>query len=135
MGARTGGREAALQILFAREVAGDDLGRVMTHFFRHFECPEDARAYAEECARGVCDELEALDALLRRASLNWRLERMTRVDRNILRIGAWELRHGDVPRAVVVDEAVELAKRFGSQDSAAFVNGVLDKVADLAGAR
>jgi N utilization substance protein B len=78
--------------------------------------------------------LADLDAQLSRASKNWRLERMTRVDRNVLRLGAWELAHQpDVPRAVVLDEAVELAKRFGSEDSGPFVNGVLDRVADELG--
>ncbi|HEY3236115.1 MAG TPA: transcription antitermination factor NusB, partial [Polyangiaceae bacterium] len=65
---------------------------------------------------------------------NWRLERMTRVDRNVLRIGAWELlSRSDVPRAVILDEAVELAKRYGTEESGAFVNGVLDRIADDCG--
>ncbi len=72
-----------------------------------------------------------LDERVTKASTNWRIERMARVDRNVLRLGAWELAHReDVPRAVVLDEAVELAKRFGSEESGPFVNGVLDRVAD-----
>ena len=68
------------------------------------------------------------------ASQNWRVERMARVDRNVLRLGTWELRHRtDVPRAVVLDEAVELAKAFGTDESSAFVNGVLNKIADALG--
>jgi N utilization substance protein B len=75
-----------------------------------------------------------VDAELVKASANWRLERMTRVDRNILRLGAWELLHRpDVPRAVVLDEAVELAKSYGTDDSSAFVNGVLNRVAENLG--
>ena len=81
--------------------------------------------------RGVAEDTEKLDGTIRAASTNWRIERMARVDRNVLRLGAWELlRAADVPRAVVLDEAVELAKRFGSEDSGAFVNGVLDRIAD-----
>ena len=67
---------------------------------------------------------------IRKASTNWRIERMARVDRNVLRLGTWELAQiDDVPRAVILDEAVELAKRFGSEDSGSFVNGVLDRIA------
>ena len=86
---------------------------------------------ADEIVRGVRSELERVDERIRAASKNWRLERMTRVDRNLLRIGTWELiARPDVPRAVVIDEAVELAKRYGTEDSGAFVNGVLDRVAN-----
>ena len=84
--------------------------------------------------RGIARDLEATDALIRGASKNWRLERMTRVDRNVLRLGAWELAHQrDVPRAVILDEAVEIAKLFGNEESGAFVNGVLDRIADDCG--
>jgi N utilization substance protein B len=84
--------------------------------------------------RGVRAALVDLDARITRASTNWRIERMTRVDRNLLRLGAWELvQKADVPRAVVLDEAVELAKRFGTEESGAFVNGVLDRIADDCG--
>ena len=77
---------------------------------------------------------EEIDAHITKASTNWRIERMTRVDRNVLRLGAWELAHRkDVPRAVILDEAVELAKSYGNDDSGAFVNGVLDAVADAVG--
>jgi N utilization substance protein B len=72
-----------------------------------------------------------LDERIRAASQNWRLERMARIDRNALRLGAFELlTRSDVPRAVILDEAVELAKRFGSDESSKFVNGVLDRIAD-----
>ena len=81
--------------------------------------------------RGAVDKLVTRSMpLVQRSSRNWRLERMARVDRNVLRLGTWELLYGEkVPRAVILDEAVELAKRFGSEDSGAFVNGVLDRVA------
>jgi len=69
-----------------------------------------------------------------RASANWRIERMARVDRNVLRLGAWELLHRrDVPRAVVLDEAIEIAKAFGTDESSAFVNGVLNRIAETVG--
>jgi N utilization substance protein B len=134
MGARTTAREAALQMLFALEASGVDAERVIADFW--LETPGDAedRAYADELVRGVARTLEATDALVRAASTNWRLERMTRVDRAVLRLGAFELAHrAEVPRAVILDEAVEIAKRYGTEESGAFVNGVLDRVADDCG--
>jgi N utilization substance protein B len=134
MGARTTAREAALQMLFAIEASGGDPERAIDDFWRELPGDAEGRAYADEVVRGVRSQLAELDTQLARASKNWRLERMTRVDRNVLRLGAWELAQKlDVPRAVVLDEAVELAKRFGSEESAPFVNGVLDRVADELG--
>lgn len=75
-----------------------------------------------------------IDELIVQSAKNWRLERMTRIDRNLLRLGVYELAHRkDVPRAVVIDEAVELAKAFGNENSAPFVNGILDAIADKLG--
>jgi N utilization substance protein B len=131
MGARTAAREAALQMLFAIESAELDLEQGISDFWRELPADAEGRAYADEAVRGVRTTLAEIDERVTRASKNWRLERMTRVDRNVLRLGAWELAHrADVPRAVVLDEAVELAKRFGSEESGPFVNGVLDRVAD-----
>ena len=115
----------------ARSIGIEEL---LSHLFREvvseaqLDVDTEARGYAEEIARGVASDFPTVDKAIKHASQNWRIERMSRVDRNVLRIGAWELMH-DVPRAVVIDEAVELAKRYGSEDSGAFVNGVLDKVA------
>ena len=86
-------------------------------------------AFALELIDGVSTRQADVDARISAAAENWRIGRMLPVDRNVLRIGAYELIHTDSPREVVLDEAIELARRFGSKDSAAFVNGVLDKVA------
>jgi N utilization substance protein B len=130
MGARTSGREAALQMLFALETSGDPIDRVLVAYWRETPGDPEGRDYADTVARGVAGELAQVDEAVRKASTNWRLERMARVDRNVLRLGAWELLHSQaVPRAVILDEAVELAKRFGSEESSAFVNGVLDRIA------
>ncbi len=134
MGARSFGREAALQMLFAMEAGGGSPERVIAAFWRETPGDPEGREYADRALRGVADDLEKVDEAIRKASTNWRLERMARVDRNVLRLGAWELiRSSDVPRAVILDEAVELAKRFGSEESGAFVNGVLDRVASEVG--
>ena len=134
MGARSSGRESALQMLFAMEAGGGSAERVIAAYWRETPGDPEGREYADQVMRGVAGELTAVDEAIRKASTNWRLERMARVDRNVLRLGAWELmRSADVPRAVILDESVELAKRFGSEDSGAFVNGVLDRVATDAG--
>jgi transcription antitermination protein NusB len=131
MGARTGARESALQMLYAIEVTRARPDEVMDDFWREHPGDPEGRPYADELMRGVTADAEALDALIRAASTNWRLERMARVDRNVLRLGAWELvNRREIPRAVILDECVELAKRYGSEDSGSFVNGVLDRIAD-----
>jgi N utilization substance protein B len=139
-GARTVARECALMMLFGIEAAGTDPKNASRDFFVELAgdagltTDEEARTYAREIAEGVRDGLERLDGIIKQASENWRLERMSRVDRNVLRIGVWELETG-VPRPVTIDEAVELAKRFGTADSGAFVNGILDRVAENLGIR
>jgi N utilization substance protein B len=134
MGARTTGREAALQMLFGLEASQGELEAAITSFFREFGGDAEARPYAEASVRGVFGGRAAIDEVIRVASEHWRLERMTRVDRNVLRLGTWELQTQiDVPRAVILDEAVELAKRYGSEESGAFVNGVLNQIAENLG--
>jgi transcription antitermination protein NusB len=139
MGARGTGRESALQMLFALEAGSLGVEQVISAYWRHADpdmwgggAPDaESRGYADSIVRGVAETQDACDEAIRRASTNWRLERMARVDRNVLRLGTWELmQKGAVPRAVILDEAVELAKRFGTEDSGAFVNGVLDRIAD-----
>lgn len=136
MGARTTAREAALQMLFAIEASDANVDEAIRDFWRELPGEAEGRPYADEAVRGVRELVPDLDARIAHASKNWRLERMTRVDRNVLRLGAWELlKHSDVPRAVAIDEAVELAKRYGTEESGAFVNGVLDRIADDCGRR
>jgi N utilization substance protein B len=118
-------------MLFQIEASGVDADAAIALFWRNFEADPEGRAYADEAVRGIGAHLADLDAKIRAASSNWRIERMTRVDRNLLRLGTWELAYRpDVPRAVVLDEAVELAKEYGTDDSSAFVNGVLNEVAE-----
>ena len=123
-------------MLFQMEASGASAEEAILLYWRSFEevADADGRAYADEAVRGVGANRDALDARIMGASTHWRLERMGRVDRNVLRLGTWELEHHlSVPRAVILDEAVELAKAFGTDESSAFVNGVLNKVADTLG--
>jgi transcription antitermination protein NusB len=90
----------------------------------------DGREFADVLVRGVTSELQRIDEVIRGVSRNWRIERMGRVDRNVIRLATFELeRMADIPRRVTLNEAVELAKRYGSEQSASFVNGVLDRIA------
>jgi N utilization substance protein B len=134
VGARTKGREAALQMLFAAEASGEGSARVQRDFWAELPGDPEGRSFADELMSEVLERQADLDRLIAAASEHWRIERMTRVDRNVLRIAAFELAHRpDTPRAVILDEAVDLAKRYGSEDSGAFVNGVLTRVADECG--
>jgi N utilization substance protein B len=118
-------------MLFAIDATGSDVDDAIRDFWRELPGDAEGREYADQLVRGVRADAEKLDERIRSASQNWRLERMARIDRNALRLGAYELlTRSDVPRAVILDEAVELAKRFGSEESSKFVNGVLDRIAD-----
>lgn len=131
MGTRRSGREAALQMLFQMEAQETSAEATIALYWRHFDGDPEGREYADAIVLGVGGTVAELDRSLTVASAHWRLERMARVDRNILRLGAWELKfRPDVPRAVVCDEAVELAKAYGTDESSAFVNGVLNRIAD-----
>lgn len=131
MGARRSGREAALQMLFQLEASSVSPDQAIELFWRTFEADPEGRSYADALLRGVAENLRVIDERVSGASKNWRLERMSRVDRNLLRLGTYELMfRTDVPRAVILDEAVELAKAFGTEESPSFVNGVLDRIAD-----
>jgi N utilization substance protein B len=134
MGARTAGREAALKMLFGLEATEAEVDGAIALYWREFGGDPEARPYADEAVRGVLEKRAELDETIRLASEHWRIERMTRVDRNVLRLGSWELLYkSEVPRSVILDEAVELAKRYGSEESSAFVNGVLNQIAENLG--
>jgi transcription antitermination protein NusB len=127
MGLRRRGRELALQMLYQHELAGTDVEGIIVSFEELQQAAPATREFAVSLARGVIAQLHDLDTRLVDQADNWRLERMAAVDRNILRLAMYELMYaGDTPPAVVIDEAVEIAKRFGSERSSQFVNGVLD---------
>jgi len=118
-------------MLFQLEASAVSAERAIDLFWRMFEDADpEGRSYAEQIVCGVESSLSEIDKKIEEASQNWRLMRMSRVDRNLLRLGTWELMFKpDVPRAVILDESVELAKSFGSEESSGFVNGVLDRIA------
>jgi N utilization substance protein B len=134
MGARSAAREAALQMLYAAEFGSESPDRLIADFWREFPGDAEGRSYADPAVRGVLAERPRIDEHLIKASTNWRIERMNPIARNVLRLGTWELMtHPEIPRAVIIDESVEVAKRYAGTESAAFVNGVLDRIADGCG--
>ncbi|MFI5166372.1 MAG: transcription antitermination factor NusB [Thermoanaerobaculales bacterium] len=129
MGVRRRGRELALQMLYQHELAGTDLERIFSEFEELRLAPVSTREFAINLVRGVAAQRDELDARLAQQTDHWRLERMAAVDRNILRLALYELLFArETPSLVVIDEAVEIAKRFGSERSSQFVNGILDGV-------
>ena len=126
---RTRGREVALQLLYQREQNPKIDRAAVEQFVRTRLHEEPLRVFCLFLFDGVVANLTDIDAKISAAAENWRLPRMPTVDRNILRIGAFELLHmKETPAAVAFDEAIELARRYGTADSSAFVNGVLDRL-------
>ena len=125
------GRVAALQLLYQREVGGvvgAELDAALDRYWEEHPAPVPRREFAVSLLRGTIADLERVDPLIQAAADNWRLSRMAVVDCMVLRVGVYELLVGDAPPAVVIDEAIELAKAFSGEQSASFVNGVLDGV-------
>ena len=131
MRSRTKAREIALQYLYQVDVTKDHTERTLQDFIDHFaeEKDVDAVPYARDLVVGVYGHLNEIDGLIEQASNNWTVSRMSSTDRNILRIATYELKFGTgVPYKVVINEGIELAKRFGSPRFPAFANGVLDRI-------
>jgi N utilization substance protein B len=127
-------REWALQFLYQSEFCAGRRPEDLEGFWGHFEAKGAPPAYLQALAEGVAAHLDELDALIARYSEHWRLERMTLVDRNILRIAIYELLYQTkIPPKVAINEAVEMAKRYGSEASGAFVNGLLDRIREAVG--
>ena len=127
---RTKARERALQALYQIDVAAEGIDEALARFWRSFEPVErEVLALAEALVRGVAEHRRAIDDAIEGASSNWRLDRMAKVDRNVLRLAAYELLRTDVPVKVAINEAIELGKKYGSESTGAFVNGVLDRIA------
>jgi N utilization substance protein B len=129
MGRRTKARECAFQMLYQWEQTKDPMSRVSALFWRVRSSTDATKEMAERLARGAQEHVAAIDAHISRTTKNWKFERIAAVDRNILRLGTYELMiELQTPGTVIIDEAVEIAKRFGEGDSPGFVNGVLDAI-------
>jgi N utilization substance protein B len=127
---RRKGRELALQALYQIEITGDASAAAVDLFLNHFEGNPKAKAFARRLVSGAVSQRAEIDRLVDRATENWQLSRLAKVDLVIMRMATYELVFcSDIPLSVSLDEAIEVAKRFGSEDSATFINGVLDQIA------
>jgi N utilization substance protein B len=131
MGLRHQGRELALKALYQIDIRGGATRDDLVLFYESFPADDRARCFAIRLVEGVRAESEMLDRELAAALEHWSVKRLSRVDHNILRLALYELlRFDEIPARVTIDEAIELAKRYGDKDSGRFVNGVLDQVAE-----
>lgn len=129
MGRRTKARECAFQMLYQWEQTRDPIERVANLFWKVRSSTDATKELALHLVRGAHQHVAEIDAQIARTTKNWKFERIAAVDRNVLRLGTYELMMElETPGNVVIDEAVEIAKRFGEADSPAFVNGVLDAI-------
>ena len=129
MGARRKARELALQMLFQHDMAGNAPDMVISTFEDLQKSKPNTREFAERIFRGTVDHLTEIDDMIQAQAENWRLSRMAVVDRNIIRMSVYEFLHeSDTPKLVIIDEAVEIAKKFGTQKSSQFINGILDGI-------
>jgi transcription antitermination protein NusB len=133
-GTRRKGRELALQALYQIEMTDDASAGAVDSFLQHFEGNPGAKEFARRLVSGVVSQRAEIDGLIERCTENWKLTRLAKVELVILRMATYELVFcSDIPTSVSLDEAIEIGKRFGSADSATFLNGVLDQVAHSSG--
>jgi N utilization substance protein B len=119
----------AVKVLYQADLSGVSITEAFQLFCEHFGGSEEYKLFAKELLDGIDAHLDEINSLIRQFSEHWRLDRMSRVDRNIIRLAIYELlRRPDIPAKVSINEAVELGKRFGTEDSSAFINGILDRI-------
>ena len=129
MGKRRSSRELALKFLYQFELNGGDLGEQIKLFLERNSSQEDVANFMKELVVSLIDKMEEIDEIIQKFSDHWILDRMTVIDRNILRMGACELLFNfSTPPKVVINEAIDIAKKYGNEDSPEFINGILDKV-------
>ncbi len=130
MGERRKAREYALKILFQLDFDRDNLQDKINLFWQEHKCSPVAKEFAQKLVNGTLMNLEQLDEKIGRQALNWRIKRMAVIDRNILRFAAYEILYcDDIPAKVSINEALEIAKKYSTIESVAFINGILDKFA------
>jgi len=129
MGNRRRARELALQALFYADMNQDAIEDVLEYFNDHFTPSKKAQPYFMKLTRGVQETRDDIDALIEKYSEHWKISRISCVDRNVMRIGVYELLYcQDVPPKVAINEAIDVGKKFGAEESGAFINGILDSI-------
>jgi len=129
LGKRRKSREIIIQVLYQMDMSDGDAEENFNLFWQHFNPSDELKEFSQEIVQGVCKHREEIDALIEKHSKHWRLKRMPIVDKNILRSAIFELMFcPDTPVKVIINEAIELWKKFSSEKSSPFINGILDKV-------
>jgi len=129
MGKRRKARECALQILFQLEFGSESLEEVLRDFWQHQKVASEVKDYGEYLVRGINQHKQEIDDIIQQASKNWRLERMAVVDRNVLRIAVYEMMiEKNLASPIIINEAIEIARKFSGQEAAIFINGLLDSI-------
>jgi N utilization substance protein B len=129
MGARRKARELALQMLFQHDMSGNTPEMILSTFEELQKSKPNTREFATKIFTGTVDHLASIDDMIQAQAENWRLSRMAAVDRNIIRMSVYEFLHeSDTPKLVIIDEAIEIAKKYGTQKSSQFINGILDGI-------
>jgi N utilization substance protein B len=129
MGARRKARELALQMLYQLDLSGNAPDTIIASFDDLQKSKPNTREFASKIFRGTVEHLAKIDEMIAAQADNWRLSRMAVVDRNIIRMSVYEFLHEhDTPKLVIIDEAIEIAKKFGTQKSSQFINGILDGI-------
>ena len=129
MGARRKARELALQMLFQHDMSANQPDAIIATFEELQKSKPNTREFATRVFKGTLEHVEQIDEMIQKQAENWRLSRMAAVDRNIIRMAIYEFMHeDDTPKLVVIDEAIEIAKKFGTDKSSQFINGILDGV-------
>jgi N utilization substance protein B len=129
MGPRRKAREYALQMLFQWDITHDSIDQIVSSFFENQEETEAVADFARQLVIRTVEHVEKIDSLIERHAEHWRLDRMATVDRNLLRLATQEfLFDSETPKTVVINEAIEIARRFSSQESPQFINGILDSI-------
>jgi len=131
IGKRRQARENVLKILYQVEILGDDLDSVLDRYWDASPTFDDTiKKFANELVKGIAEKKDELDEVIKNKLKNWNFERVAIIDRNILRMGVYEIMfREDIPDSVSINEAIEIAKKYGDQESSRFINGILDKVA------
>src|SRR6266498_3349508 len=134
MATRRQGREFALQILYQVDITGGDPRQALALFWQNFEPGAETREFTTELVTGAWQERIRIDKLIADAAEHWRLGRLPKVDFNLLRLAVYELlTYPHIPTGVTINEAIEIARRYCSDDTSVFVNGVLDRIASVTG--
>ncbi|MBW2108111.1 MAG: transcription antitermination factor NusB [Deltaproteobacteria bacterium] len=129
MGNRRRSRELAMQVLFQMDISGDQSREALELFCKHFEVPRRSRPFFFRLVEGVQTSREEIDRLIEAASENWKISRMSGMDRNIMRVAVYELLYcDDIPAKVTINEAIDIGKKYGTEQSPAFINGILDNI-------